>query len=56
MRLQAFQIGIWLPFLFCTCKKAEPAMFEMLSAAKTGIDFTNTLSENDSLNILNYVY
>jgi hypothetical protein len=31
-------------------------MFEMLPAAQTGIDFTNTLSENDSLNILNYVY
>ncbi len=31
-------------------------MFEMLPTAQTGIDFTNTLSENDSLNILNYVY
>jgi len=31
-------------------------LFELLSPARTGIDFNNTLSEGDSLNILNYVY
>lgn len=31
-------------------------MFELLSPARSGIDFNNKLSEGDSLNILNYVY
>ncbi len=45
-----------LPLLFCGCKKADPALFELLPAARTGVDFKNTLAEGDSLNILNYVY
>ena len=31
-------------------------MFELLSPEQTGINFSNILSESDSLNILNYVY
>ncbi len=46
----------FLPLLFCTCKRAEPALFQLLSPSQTGIDFSNTLAESDSLNILNYVY
>ena len=46
----------FLLLLFCTCKRAEPVLFDLLSAERTGIDFENTLSEGDSLNILNYVY
>lgn len=47
---------VLLTLLFCSCKKAAPALFELLPPEYTGIDFSNTLSENDSLNILNYVY
>lgn len=42
--------------LFCGCKKAEPALFQLLSPERTGVDFANNLAEGDSLNILNYVY
>jgi hypothetical protein len=52
----AKRVFIFLPLLFCTCKRAEPALFELLSPTRTGIDFSNALSESDSLNILNYVY
>ena len=31
-------------------------MFQLLPPERTGIEFANSLSENDSLNILNYVY
>ncbi len=33
-----------------------PPLLELLPPARTGIDFANTLSEGDSLNILNYIY
>ena len=42
--------------LFCTCKRADSALFELLPPSRTGIDFANTLAESDSLNILNYIY
>lgn len=45
-----------LLLLFCSCKRAEPVLFDLLPKERTGIDFENTLSESDSLNILNYVY
>lgn len=45
-----------IPFLFCACKKADPALFQLLPPNRTGIDFANYLAEGDSLNILNYVY
>ena len=41
---------------FCACKRTEPALFQLLSPTRTGIDFANTLAESDSLNILNYLY
>jgi len=46
----------FLPLLFCGCKKAEPALFQLLPPDRTGIDFANNLAEGKSLNILNYVY
>ncbi len=49
-------IFLLLSCLFCACKKADPALFELLPAARTGVDFVNNLAEGDSLNILNYVY
>ena len=34
----------------------EPPLFQLLSYSKTGIDFKNQLSENDSFNIIQYLY
>ncbi|MCO6478030.1 MAG: VCBS repeat-containing protein [Phaeodactylibacter sp.] len=34
----------------------EAPMLELLPPERTGVDFTNRLSEGDSLNIMNYVY
>ncbi|GAB1856921.1 VCBS repeat-containing protein [Flavobacteriaceae bacterium MHTCC 0001] len=47
--------------LFFNCKKEEPkpiskTVFETLEASKSGIDFSNTLTENDSLNYFTYSY
>lgn len=47
---------IFLLLLFCTCKRTQPVLFDLLPPARTGITFSNTLAESDSLNILNYVY
>lgn len=38
------------------CDREEEHRFKLLSASKTGVSFENTLSESDSLNILDYLY
>ena len=40
----------------CTCKPNDSELFNKLSATHTGINFTNTITESDSINILNYYY
>lgn len=42
--------------LLGACTKKERAQFELLDAKATGIDFINTITENDSFNILDYEY
>jgi len=46
---------ITIVFLTTTCKK-ESTLFELLPASRTGLDFENTIVENDSLNILKFEY
>ena len=42
----------WIIFCcFCGCSK-KPKLFTLLSSQRTGIDFSNTIRENDSINIL----
>ena len=40
----------------CADNKKSETLFERLSASYTGIDFENTITTNDSINILNYEY
>ncbi len=42
-------------FIIFSCKK-EKTLFQLLSANRTGIDFKNTIIENDSLNVLKFEY
>ncbi|AVI51053.1 hypothetical protein C5O00_07625 [Pukyongia salina] len=48
-----------LPFLSLTllwsCSEDEQ-LFKLLSSTRSGVDFENTITENDSLNILDYLY
>ena len=41
--------------LFCSSCREKP-LFERLDSSETGITFANTLTDTDSLNILNYQY
>lgn len=43
-------------FLFNGCKDDTSHLFTLLSSNRTGVDFANTLTENDKQNLLNYVY
>jgi hypothetical protein len=45
-------------FLLAACSKKQDAntLFRLLPAAETGIEFKNTITESDSLNILNHPY
>ncbi|MEN1784381.1 MAG: VCBS repeat-containing protein [Bacteroidota bacterium] len=48
---------LWaLILLFWGCQNNEKQLFESLSKADTQIDFENTLTEKDDLNILDYLY
>jgi hypothetical protein len=38
------------------CRKSPDTLFRLLSADDTGIDFSNTITETDSFNILTYEY
>jgi len=46
----------FLCILLNGCKESSPALFEKLLSNKTGINFINTITENDSVNMLNYYY
>jgi hypothetical protein len=40
----------------CSHKQDGPTLFKLLDASETGIDFKNTLTPSDSINILNHPY
>ncbi|MEM6843224.1 MAG: VCBS repeat-containing protein [Bacteroidota bacterium] len=42
--------------LLLACQPKQPTVFQLLSPEYTGIDFTNTIIENDSLNVIDYAY
>ncbi len=46
-------IGI---FLFFACSSKEDSLFTLVPANKSGIDFQNTITQNDSFNIIDYTY
>ncbi|RDY60236.1 VCBS repeat-containing protein [Flagellimonas nanhaiensis] len=48
-------ILLFVVLLSYSCQKGG-TRFNTLSAEKTGVDFTNTLTESDDLNILDYLY
>lgn len=48
-----------LALILCACKKEKSEnnpIFNQLTAASTGVDFSNDLIENDSLNYLSFAY
>lgn len=53
---KVFLILLVLGFNSCAENKKEERLFEILESADTGIDFTNQLTETNSLNILDYLY
>ena len=61
--LLRFKIGIYflMIVLFFSCendkmKSKETIIFKQLMSSETGIDFSNNLIENDSLNYFTYTY
>lgn len=48
-------IALCASLLLLNCSEKEK-LFDLPSAAKTGVDFSNTLTETDDANILDYLY
>ncbi|WP_345158972.1 VCBS repeat-containing protein [Pontibacter saemangeumensis] len=51
-----FFFFIGAAFLLSSCDEKEPKLFQLLSPDETGISFSNTLPENDTLNAIEYDY
>ncbi|MBL4662514.1 MAG: VCBS repeat-containing protein [Flavobacteriaceae bacterium] len=49
-------LGLFILMLIASSCEKETHQFEMLPASQSGISFENTLTENDQLNILDYLY
>lgn len=50
-------IPCFISLLICTtCKSDRESLFLRLPSSKTGIDFRNDITENDSLNVLQFEY
>lgn len=48
-------LGCWLLLVFSCCNK-QKTLFSEISRTKTGISFSNLITENDSINVLAYEY
>ena len=49
-------IVLWTLLAFAGCGQKEGELFKNPSPAETGIDFVNTITETNDLNILDYLY
>ncbi len=49
-------IGIGLSFVACKDKPTTIQRFELVAASHTGIQFQNTIIENDSINVIDFQY
>ncbi len=55
MKLFSFLFILLLTLLFISCKNGA-TLFTSIPESSSGIHFSNTITENDSINILNYEY
>lgn len=54
--IKTYGIVIVLLLLLSSCQKKEQTLFELLPPSQSGVTFQNTITETDSLNILDYLY
>jgi len=47
-------VGIIVVLLIVSCSKKSEPLFERMPAEKTGITFSNNVTQNDSINIIDY--
>ena len=45
----------WIAFGLWACEPSEPPVFEQLPASRTGIEFSNTIEENEQDNVYEYI-
>jgi enediyne biosynthesis protein E4 len=54
--LKKFSFYCFVGFILGSCSPLEPQLFALLSPEETGIHFANTITEDDSLNVLTFEY
>ncbi len=50
-----YYTAIMLVFIIA-CKRKDPPLFKQISSTESGITFSNTINENEMLNMINYQY
>ena len=59
-KARLFLLPLFLVVLYASCKKTTDqdsiGLFEKLSAERSGIQFSNNITENDSINYFSYLY
>ncbi|MBT8262996.1 MAG: VCBS repeat-containing protein [Bacteroidia bacterium] len=53
--INKYLFGLALLVMLCGCSEND-LLFELRTPSRSGVDFENKLTENDSLNILDYLY
>lgn len=56
MRYQSIILLAIMSLLFITCQSEKEKLFTLLPAKQTGITFSNTITQSDSFNIIDYTY
>lgn len=56
MKRYSFHFALLVLLALCSCTKKSDTLFQLKSPDDTGIEFSNTITETDSLNILTYEY
>ena len=55
--MRSSRLILWFTiFLFYACSSKDDTLFTLVPASTSGIDFQNTITQNDSFNIIDYTY
>jgi len=55
-RFEIVSLLAFVATVFVSCNRGNPPLFQKVSSEHSGIKFSNNITENDSLNVIDYAY